>query len=115
MDSQVLANLRLKLHLEYPDLEDCYVDGYACSLAGLSEETNPYLLDSIEGNYWTDGWWAAFYEEKPLFNLEGPTVAAAQPKPHEHRFSDFFVTFLEISGVIAVSALVGYQLWDLVA
>ena len=68
-------------------------------------DTKPYLRQTFIN----------IAEEKPLFNLEGPTVAAAQPKPHEHRFSDFLVTFLEISGVIAVSALVGYQLWDLVA
>lgn len=115
MDQHILADVRLKLHLEYPDLEECYVDGYACSLAGLAEETNPYTLNSIEGDYWTDGWWSAFYEEKPLFNLEGPTIETAQPKPVEHRFSDYVVTFLEISGVIAVSALVSYQLWDFVA
>jgi hypothetical protein len=115
MDKNILADLRLKMHIEHPDYEECYVDGYACGLAEMDEEMNPYGNDSIEGQYWTEGWWSAFYDEKPLFSLEGVNITKAQPKPHEHRFADFVVTFLEISGVLAVSTLVGYQLWELVA
>jgi hypothetical protein len=76
---------------------------------------NPYAQDSIEGQYWSEGWWNAFYDEKPLFRLDGADVSNDQPQPHEHRVADFIVTFLEISGVIAVSTLVGYQIWEFVA
>ncbi|NDC31752.1 MAG: transmission trait enhancer LetE [Bacteroidetes bacterium] len=115
MDTQIEADLRLKLHIDYPDLEDCYVDGYACALAGIDEFSNPYANDSIEGEYWTEGWWAGFYSEKALFNLEGPVIEKQQPKPEDHKVAHMIVRILEISGVIAVSALVGYQIWDLVA
>jgi hypothetical protein len=115
MDKHILADIRLKLQIENPDYEDCYVDGYACGLAELEEDTNPYAMDSIEGQYWSEGWWNAFYQEKPLFHLQGANIPDAQPKPHEYRLSDYIVTFLEISGVIAVSTLLGYQIWELVA
>lgn len=115
MDKHLEAELKLKLHIDYPDLEDCYVDGYACSLAGLDETLNPYASDSIEGEYWTDGWWDGFYEEKAAFTLSGPITEKSQPHPEEHNFSKTLIRMLEISGIIAVSALVGYQIWDLVA
>ena len=115
MKQDILADIRLKMQIEHPDYEDCYVDGYACALADISEESNPYATDSIEGQYWTEGWWNAFYDETPLFNLEGANIEKAQPKPSEHKVTDFIITFLEISGVLAVSTLVGYQLWELVA
>ena len=115
MNENILADLRLKMQIENPDYEDCYVDGYACGLAQFSEEDSPYSSDSIEGQYWSEGWWNAFYEEKPLFSLDGVNPVQAQPIPEEHRVSDFIITFLEISGVLAVSTLVGYQLWELVA
>ena len=114
MKNDILADLRLTIQLENPDYEECYVDGYACSLADVPENMNPYMLDSVEAQYWTEGWWNAFYEEKPLFTLEGVNMKA-QPKPHEHHVSDYIITFLEISGVLAVSSLLGYQILELVA
>lgn len=114
MENDAIALMRLKLNIENPNYEECYVDGYACGLASLTEESNPFVQDTVESEYWSDGWWDATYEQKPLFTLDGANVDS-QPKAHEHRFSDFIVTFLEISGVIAVSTLLGYQLWELVA
>ena len=111
MNTDILADLRLTLQLENPDYEDCYVDGYACGLANLPEDLNPYAQDSMESEYWTEGWWSAFYQEKPLFTLEGVNLEA-QPKP---QVTDYIVTFLEISGVLAVSSLLGYQILELVA
>jgi hypothetical protein len=115
MDTNIEGDLKLKLHIEFPDLEDCYVDGYACALAGIHESTNPYQEDCIEGQYWSEGWWSGFYSEKALFNLDGAVIDKTQPKPEEHKVANMIVRILEISGVIAVSALVGYQIWDLVA
>ena len=115
MDTNIVNDLRLKLHIQYPDLEECYVDGFACALAEIAEEANPYEEETIEHQHWQDGWWAGFYNEKPLFTLSGNHCDAEQPKPDEHHIVDFLVKFLEISGVIAVSALVSYQLWDMVA
>ena len=115
MKDDILADVRLKMQVENPNYEDCYVDGYACGLAELGEELNPYSIDSIEGQYWTEGWWNAFYGEKPLFNLDGANFDKSQPKPNDHKVADFIISFLEISGVIAVSTLLGYQIWELVA
>ena len=115
MDSLFLSNLKLKLHIEQPNYEDCYVDGYACSLVHLSEAINPFQSGTKEAMYWAEGWWNAFYGEKAFFNLDGVKIKESQPNPQEHRVTDFIMTFLEISGVLAVSTLVGYQLWELVA
>lgn len=115
MNNLFLSHLKLKLHLDFPNYEECYIDGYACGLVNITEASNPYTKNSVEAGYWSEGWWNAFYEESALFNLDGVKIKQSQPYPQEHRLTDFIKTFLEISGVIAVSTLVGYHLWELVA
>lgn len=115
MKHVTLSDLRLKLHLDNPNYEECYVDGYSFALAQLNENFNPFPMNSIEAQYWSEGWWSAFYEEKPLFNLSGVNIAIAQPKPYESRVSQFIATFIELSGVLMVSSFLGCQLLELVA
>lgn len=115
MNNDLIQDIRLKWHIDYPNYEDCYVDGYGYGLIALDEQLNPYQSDSIEGQYWAEGWWSAFYDEKPLFHLDGVNIAKAQPRPYESKISQFLITFFELSGVLMVSSLLSYQLWELVA
>lgn len=120
----VLPHVRLDFNINHPALEECYIDGYACAMAKLDENENPFQVGSIEANHWIEGWWAGFYGEEPLFDLtnlleEESSVVTTQAINDDSFFSPkvnlFLLRFLEISGAIAVSAIIGYQLIDLVA
>ena len=120
---QILAHLKLQFNISHPSLEECYAYGYECSKADLGDEYNPYPVDSIEFEHWQQGWWASFYGETPLFEIEGfnqmlngtegPIEAANDGwfKPTK----TFMGRVVRLAGAIAATALVGYQLVDLVA
>ncbi len=119
----LLSLLKLRLNIEHPDVEESYVYGYDAGTAGVPEEDNPFQLNTREYDHWSEGWWAGFYDEKPTFSLDEPDQAQSAPQPlqvaNDHVFSDamgnLLVKVLEISSVIGVAALVGYQVLDLVA
>lgn len=124
--TKLLPHLTLRFNIEHPSLEECYAYGYECAHAEVSEEENPYSIGSKESEQWLEGWWDGFYGEKPLYELtdgnitiqglaEKDEVKAANDLVYGDHFADFFITVLEITGIIAVSAVVGYQLIDLVA
>lgn len=118
----VLPHVKFRFNLEHPTLEECYVYGYECAKAGVDEIENPFETDSKEGEQWLEGWWAGFYGEQPLFewkqdvtSYEGFDLKA----DNDIEFSDiresYLTKVLEIAGVIAVSAILGYQVIDMVA
>ncbi|MCE3045188.1 MULTISPECIES: transmission trait enhancer LetE [Legionella] len=116
--------LRLRFNIDHPSLEECYVFGYECAAAELSEEENPYAAGTEEHDQWSEGWWAGFYGEEPLFSLseqieeeelEAPQAAANDQWYHHPFQSAFLSTFLKITGALAATAVVGYQVLDLVA
>lgn len=119
----LLSMLQLKLNIDHPSVEESYVYGYEAAKAGVEEDNNPFSPGTREGELWAEGWWAGFYGEEPLFTLDDTaelkpveqTIQAA----NDHAFSDtmgsLFVKVLEITSVIGVAALVGYQVLDLVA
>jgi len=118
----LLPHIRLRLNMEHPDLEECYTDGYECAKAQLEEEDNPFAAGSLESEQWLEGWWAGFYGDEPLFTLESldandrveePT--AANDDDYHPLYSRFVTTFLKITGALAATAVVGYQVLDLVA
>ncbi len=119
--TSILPHLKFKFNLEHPSLEECYVYGYECACAGVLESENPYRENSREAGEWTEGWWAGFYGNEPLFNEN--TSSLSDDFAHEaendvayHDIRDNYLTrVLEIAGVIAVSAILGYQVIDLVA
>lgn len=115
----ILPHIKFQFDLKHPTLEECYIFGYECALANLEEESNPYDLTSKEGEQWAEGWWAAFYGEEPLFDwhhLEDTEVLDADNDAHYTEGREgYFTRVLEIVGVIAVSAILGYQVLDLVA
>ena len=67
--NSMLQDIKLRLNIDRPDIEDCYAFGYECSLNELSESDNPFVEGSVEHYHWQEGWWDAFYGDKPLFNM----------------------------------------------
>jgi ribosome modulation factor len=116
--NELLPDIKLRFSIEHPNFEDCYRDGYRAALIDLSDEDNPFQLSSKESDQWLEGWWAGFYGETPLYepilDTDHP-VTAANDQVYHDSMADFFEKLLEITGILAVSAVVGYQLIDLVA
>lgn len=121
--STILSELRLRFHIENPGLEDCYADGYESALSEKPEESNPFAFGTVEYEHWSEGWWAGFYGEKPLYALDKDvpqpdlrlTSAAANDVVYEDQPVSMLTRVLEITGLIVVSAFIGYQLIELVA
>ena len=120
----LLPHIKLRFNIEHPSFEECYAYGYECALAEINEEENPYCLSSKESEQWLEGWWAGFYGEKPMYDVAHETesvvttsgeIGAANDHVYHENLNSFLVKFMEITGVLAVSAAVGFQLIDLVA
>ena len=116
----LLPHIKLRFNIEHPNYEECYLFGYECAVAEVVEEDNPFRAGSQEAEQWLEGWWAGFYGEEPLFiinsdaqEIEISREASANDN-HYHK-SNFLTLVFEISGAIAASAIVGYQLLELVA
>lgn len=116
----LLSHMKLQFNIEHPDYEECYSFGYECALAEISEENNPFKSGSQQADQWAEGWWAGFYGEEPLFESENLSIEEDELQTksandsHYHKNS-FLTLVFEISGAIAASAIVGYQLLELVA
>ncbi|QRN02726.1 transmission trait enhancer LetE [Legionella sp. MW5194] len=120
--SALLPHIKLRFNIEHPNLEDCYAEGYQCALSELGEQENPYRQGTSEHEQWQEGWWAGFYGEEPLYNLDVAPVkneeeekSAANDGLFSIHNKSFLVNVLRITGAIAASAFVGYQVLDLVA
>ncbi|MCH9717461.1 MAG: transmission trait enhancer LetE [Gammaproteobacteria bacterium] len=117
----LLPHLKFHFHVDHPTLEECYAYGYECALADVQEDDNPYQVNSPEQEQWLEGWWAGFYNEQPLFSFDiEPENNRAVLEPvndasYHAEQSHYFLRVLEIAGVIAVSALLSYQVIDIVA
>ncbi|PWY57540.1 transmission trait enhancer LetE [Legionella qingyii] len=118
----LLPHIKLRFNIEHPSYEDSYAFGYECALAEVAEQDNPFREGTQQAEHWLEGWWDAIEGEEPLFELNalekeelttGEGVAANdQEYGHKHGFLSLVI---EISGAIAASAIVGYQLFELVA
>ncbi|KTD22217.1 transmission trait enhancer LetE [Legionella lansingensis] len=124
--TSLLPDIKLRFNIEHPNLEECYAYGYECALAEIGEEANPYREGTQEYEHWIEGWWAGFYGEKPLFDLA--ELMVTQEKNEKNAANDqvyhslgnmvsanFLTKMLKITGAIAATAVVGYQVLDLVA
>ncbi|MDR3442836.1 MAG: transmission trait enhancer LetE [Legionella sp.] len=118
----LLPHIKLRFNMDHPSYEESYAMGYECALAYASEEDNPFQKGTQEAEHWLEGWWDALAGEEPLFDIstyENEDVLltkelAANDQQYVHKHS-FLSLVIEISGAIAASALVGYQLFELVA
>lgn len=119
--TMLLPHIKLRFNIEHPSLEECYSYGYECAAADVDEESNPFRLGSKEHEQWTAGWWDGLYGETPTLALaddmdESSVIkSSANDNVYHEPMDTFFIRLLEISGMIAVSAIVGYQLIELVA
>ncbi|MDP3704723.1 MAG: transmission trait enhancer LetE [Legionellaceae bacterium] len=116
----LLPHVKFRFNLEHPTFEESYLYGYECARADISEDENPFVMGSKESEQWVDGWWAGFYGEQPAFVLSSDHDALdGDGSANDHVYHDnrdsFLIKFLEISGVLVMSAIVGYQLIELVA
>ena len=118
----MLPDIKLRFNINHPSIEETYWYGYEIACAEGSEEDNPFTLGTIESDHWIEGWWAGFYGEPPAFThpVEAENIAAQlESSANDHVYQDhienFLVKFLEISGVLVISAIVGYQLIEMVA
>lgn len=116
----VLPDVRLRFHIEHPALEDCYREGYVAGMEDIREEDNPYEVDSVEHAHWQEGWWAGFYGEEPLYALDGIDAhAEGAEAANEESFGGFGTgiagTILKYTGEIVALAVLGYQVFELVA
>lgn len=119
----LLPILKLNFNIKHPNIEEVYSYGYDCADAGVDIEDNPFHANSIEFEHWCEGWWAGFYNEEPLFALD-ESVSSLEKQPSKHAVNDhvfsesmgeLLVRVLEITSVIGVAAVVGYQVLELVA
>ena len=119
----LLPHVRLQFNIEHPSLEECYLFGYECAIAEVDEGDNPFDENSLEHEQWLEGWWAGLYGEKPLYNASEPqeevTIDISKEASNDKWFipkSETFVgRLVRVTGTIAATAVVGYQLIDLVA
>jgi hypothetical protein len=118
---ELLPHLRLRFTIDHPSFEECYSYGYDSALAQVGEEENPYPTGSSEYDYWQEGWWAGFYGEEPLFTSVPSEPAAKLSKEQVYPFisnlvnSQVLGNLLKITGALAATVVVGYQVIELVA
>lgn len=110
--NQVLPDLKLRFNINHPDLDECYNEGYYSAVEEIEEGDNPYKLGTLEHEHWQEGWWAGWYREEPLAS---DLTDEAANEGFYHFAQDYFVKFLKLSGALAATALIGYQLIELVA
>lgn len=125
--AELLPLIKFRFNIEHPGFEECYAHGYESALAEVAEEENPFAEGSQEHEQWQEGWWAGFYGEKPLFDLadymEPEQAPLEQAAANDHAFhfisqivnSEVLANILKITGAIAATAVVGYQVIELVA
>jgi hypothetical protein len=118
----LLPHLKLRFSIEHPSFEECYAYGYECACADISESENPFLAGTKDSDQWSEGWWAGFYGEQPLYafaddfeEITANEQLAANDQIYCEPVDSFFVKVMKITGLIAVSAAVGFQVIDLVA
>ncbi len=116
----LLPHVKFQFDLKHPTFEECYIFGYECALASVEEESNPFLSNSKESEQWIEGWWAGFYGEAPVFDWQhldehDHLLDADNDGHYVEEHESYLTRVLEIAGVIAVSAILGYQVLDLVA
>ncbi|OGV27245.1 MAG: hypothetical protein A3F18_01090 [Legionellales bacterium RIFCSPHIGHO2_12_FULL_37_14] len=109
----VLPDIALRFNIEHPSYEECYAYGYACAVASLDLEVNPYASGTKLAGQWEEGWWDGFYGHDPLFTLDWLNApVAANDQVYS---SSTLLTLLKITGTLAASVFVGYQLFEWVA
>lgn len=120
----LLPDIKLRFNIDHPTYEESYALGYESALAYLAEEDNPFQKGTQEAEQWLEGWWDALSGDEPLFDLNSfdhsdiSSVSVKEYAANDSQYGQkhsFLSLVIEISGALAASALVGYQLFELVA
>lgn len=115
-DTELLPHVKLHFNVKHPTIEESYAYGYECAKYEVPENENPFVFGSKEHEQWSNGWWDGFYGDSPLFTLESKEeISPANDNTYHEERDSFMLKLFEISGVIVISALVGYQIFELVA
>ena len=131
-EKEIVPYIRLMLNIQHPPLDECWLEGYESGGSYVEENDNPYPGPSTEHQYWLEGWWEGFYksDEEPTTtdvkrNAQSAntksTTAANQKRPslgksHQqaiHRWGKL-MRYVKLSGVIAATFLISYQLIDVI-
>ena len=113
-ENKLLSYTRLQHHIDVPDLEEVWLDGYESAQAEVAENSNPYQTGTTEYFQWNEGWWSGFYEEAPLFKLaDSPAQAVARENiqttsevsRQETEFKVWFKRFCQLAGALFVAAI----------
>lgn len=115
----VLPYVRLKFNIDNIDLDECYADGYEQALHQKEESDNPFEEGSLEAEHWSQGWWDGFYAHQPLHDIVNEASSAKiapEPAVNDAHFTyePILYRILKISGALFASAIIGYQIFDLV-
>jgi len=65
-----LPHVRFQFEMKNLNLEEVWMDGYKMAGSNMTEEDNPHQKGSAEYQHWYDGWWAGYYEEAPLYEIQ---------------------------------------------
>ncbi len=74
-EKELLPYLRMMMAAKLSSTEEEWLGGYECGSLEGEETSNPYSENSQAYMNWSDGWWAGFYHEEPLFNYDGPAAS----------------------------------------
>lgn len=119
----VLPHLRLRFNIEHPGFEECYQDGFQAAQSNLLDDENPYQEGSSEHQYWSEGWWAGFYDEEAALSDEVVQAQADTPAYFNQKAANeddfgrsevvvWATRVAKIAGVIAV-AVAAFELLDM--
>lgn len=116
-EHQILSHLRLQLNVNTPDFEECWVEGYLCAQANQSEQANPFDSYTSEAAQWSEGWWAGFYGEEPLYDIEAIKMsalpsgeAANEPQWIKRSLQKWVERVGAVAATVAATALIGIMM-----
>jgi len=64
--ADILTYTKIALHVANPDIDDVYSEGYEAAKNREDESSNPYQVNHDNHEYWSQGWWAGFYNQPQL-------------------------------------------------
>ncbi len=128
--AELLPHVKFLFEIDNPSLEECYRHGFLMSQEGIDESENPFSERGLrEAEFWSQGWWDALYDEKPMFSLE-PTLsthlytnaqkihwseeAAINEENFEPQKPSTITTVAKLAAALA-GAFLSYQVMDLIA
>lgn len=118
----VLPYVKLNFNIANPNYEESYSLGYQNAMHNAVETDNPFKEGTQAFEQWLEGWWDCTSGEEPLFDIkqyfDSEELIDKENSANDRYFyqkQSLLSLCLEISGALAASAIVGYQLFELVA